>query len=119
MGGSRPTTSAAARIIMDLFMSALLRHTFRKGQPVLLLLTQIPVHSLDKHRGSPCAFVAAVTSVIVQRGLAGFHLLQRHSLLDHVFNAVANDDNHVTILEDVRFVADAAVAGDHISSAFL
>src|SRR5204863_283456 len=41
----------------------------------------------------------------------------RHALPDGVANAVTDDDDHVVVLEHVRFVADAAVAGNDVRAA--
>ena len=48
-------------------------------------------------------------TVVVERRLRGLDLRQREPALHHVLDAVAHDRHHVAILEDVRFVAHAAV----------
>ena len=65
------------------------------------------------------AVVVDVLGVVVERRARGLDLLERHAARDHVGDAVAHDDDHVAELDDVGFVADAAVTRDHVRAAFL
>ena len=49
----------------------------------------------------------------------GFHLSQRPPFLDRGFDAIADDRQHVTVLEDVVLVAHAAVPRHDIGATFL
>jgi hypothetical protein len=46
-------------------------------------------------------------------------LLERPTLLDQVLNPIANDHEHVTIFEDVSFVANTSVSRNDVGSTFL
>src|SRR5262245_54437163 len=60
-----------------------------------------------------------IATIVVTRWTGGFQLLECHSLLDHVLNAVANDRDHVSILHDVGLIGQAAMAGNNHGAAFL
>ena len=51
--------------------------------------------------------------------MRGLHLFERHALTDRRLHAVANDNDHVSILQDIELIADPAMAGNDISPAFL
>ena len=69
--------------------------------------------------GGPETLLGPKARIIVPRWLSRLHLLQRHALLDHILNAVANDGGHVAKFDDIGFIAQPPVAGNHISSGFL
>src|SRR6058998_4050464 len=48
----------------------------------------------------------------------GFDLLERHSFLDHVLNAIANDRHHIAVISDIGGVAEPAMSGNDHGSAF-
>src|SRR5438552_2636472 len=77
------------------------------------------VYRLDEHIGGPETGCRAVYRIVVARGFRGLHLFQRHTLLDHVLNAVSNDRDHVTILDDIGFITQAAVTRNHHRPSFL
>src|SRR4029450_3471064 len=61
----------------------------------------------------------AVSSVVIQGRPGGLHLFECHSPLDHVLNAIANDNDHVAILENISLIADSTVSGNDVRPAFL
>src|SRR5579859_3943154 len=79
-----------------------------------LLLRETPVGCLDEHIRGPGTGSSAVLWIVVPAGPGGFHLFQRHTLLDHGLDAVADDGDHVAILEHVEFVTNAAMTGNYI-----
>ena len=85
----------------------------------LLLFTEALVGRLYKHCRGPRAGRSSVPPVVILRQSRRLDLLQSLALLHGVQNPVANDLHHVAVLEHVRFVADAAVTGNHHGSAFL
>src|SRR5438552_13897449 len=79
----------------------------------LSFLSEIPVHSLDECCG------IAVPRVVIQCRLGRLDLIERHSALDHVLNPIANDHDHVAVLQDICFIADASVTGNDICASLL
>ena len=69
--------------------------------------------------GRPETARRAPAGVVVERRLAGLDLFERLPALDAVLNAVADDRDHVPILEQVGFVGQAAMARDDVGAAFL
>src|ERR1700680_2385144 len=67
-----------------------------------LLLRETLVGCLDKHVCGPGAGSSAELWVVVPAWLGVFHLLQRHALFDHGRDTVADDSDHVPVLEHVE-----------------
>src|SRR5262249_45584827 len=88
-------------------------HKERLSRCLLPLLSEISINRFDECRGS------AVSRVVIQCWLGGFHLIDCHSPPHHVLNPITNDDDHVPELEDIGFVADTAVTRNYICAAFL
>src|SRR5687768_8419291 len=84
------TTMAAPRpeITIALFLSAL------KGA----------IHGLDEHVRGPRTGRRAVARIVVRSGPRRFHLLQRRLGLHQCANAIADDDHHVAVFDDLVFV---------------
>src|ERR1700691_3438944 len=62
------------------------------------------VHGLDEHVGGPEPSGCAVQGIVVARGPSGLHLIERHALLDQIQYAVANDGQHVAVLNHIGFI---------------
>ena len=69
--------------------------------------------------GRPRAVVVAVAQVVVERRFRGHHLRERLPFVHEARDPVADDHDHVAILEEIRLVADAAVPRDDVRAAFL
>src|SRR5579871_5026173 len=54
----------------------------------------------------------------LRRG-GGLDLVQRHAALDQILDRVADDHDHVAVLDRIRLVVDAAVSGYDAGSAAL
>src|SRR5690606_1035335 len=80
---------------------------------------QAEVNRFHELRRRPQPVVRAVATVVIACRLRRAHLFERHSFVDHALNAVANDCQHVAVLDDVRLVREPAMAGDHHRTAFL
>src|SRR6185436_4761570 len=81
------------------------------------LITKAAINSLDKHSCCPWTRVRTPPSVVIESGLRGLHLLQGHTLLDHILDAVLDDGNHVPLVGNVANVTEPAVArNDHGSA---
>src|ERR671931_1168853 len=85
----------------------------------LRLLAQVSIHRLDEHVRRPRPGFRAVPAIVVERRPRRLDLLQRQTALDHVLDAVPDDRDHVAILEDVGFVAQASMPGDDVGAALL
>src|SRR6266850_1907056 len=84
----------------------------------LPFLLKTAVNSLDKSIGRPGAGSGTKPRIVVQRWFRRFHLLQRHTLVRHLFNAIANDRDHVPVVPEVRGITDAPVTGNEHRAAF-
>src|SRR5580765_5461675 len=69
---------------------------------------ELPIHGVDECVGD------SVTAVVIERRTGGFHLLHRLATSHERLDAIANDGHHIAVLDDVGFVAQAAVAGDDV-----
>ena len=72
-----------------------------------------------RYTASTKAVARAVARIVIFGRPGRFHLVERHAALQHVGDAIANDGDHVAILNHVGFVADAAVTGNDQRAAFL
>src|SRR6185369_11738230 len=65
---------------------------------------QAPIHGFDEHIRGPVPSSGAVARVVVERGPRRLHLLKRHLLCDHRLNTIADDGDHIAVLEHIEFV---------------
>src|SRR6266545_3104079 len=86
--------TAAATMSDDAFISS----------PWLFLLFETSVDRLDEARCD--ARLPPVLRIEIQRWLRRFHLGERHPLVDHRLDAIADDHQHVAVVADVGSVAD-------------
>ena len=92
-----------------------------RADPLLLglfLIGEALVRRLDKHIRRPAPGRLAVQRIPIRGGLGRLDLLERHPVLDHVLNSVANDRDHLLVYDDVRLVAEPPVPRDDHRSAF-
>src|ERR1700686_2995893 len=89
-----------------------------QGPGASLLGAEVLVHRRDEHVRRPETAGRTVSAVVVQRRLGRPDLLPRSAFLDQVLDAIANDGYHVTILEQVGFIAQPAVTGNDVGAAF-
>src|SRR5262245_11790397 len=75
--------------------------------------TEVPIRRFHHRGGIP------VSAVVVACWASCLDLFQRHPFPDHILNAIANNRDHVPILDHVRLVCDAPVTGNHHRAAFL
>src|SRR5581483_206260 len=61
--------------------------------------------------------LCVVARVVILRVAGGFDLLQGHAPFNRGLHAVANDRDHVAVLDYVKLIADAAVPGNDVRSA--
>src|SRR5437867_6969466 len=86
---------------------------------VLFLGSKTLVGGFDKHVRCPGAASRSVQWIVISRGSGSLHLLQSHSLFDHVLNPVANDNRHFAIINHVAHVAETSVSGNDQSASLL
>src|SRR5512134_67041 len=84
-----------------------------RGTTLSWLLRQAAVDGFDERGGRHEAILAHVFRVVVERGPRGLDLPQRHAVVDHGGDSIADDDHHIAKLDDVGLVAEPAVARDH------
>src|SRR5262245_18693755 len=83
----------------------------RRIAPLLTLArlrAQVAIHGLDERVRRPRTCRRAVPAVVIQRRPRRLHLIERRSFIDQFLNPVADDRQHVAILEHVGFVAEPA-----------
>src|SRR5580658_9823694 len=80
---------------------------------------QTLVSRLDELIGGPETLVSPIQRIVIPCRLRRLDLFQRHTSLDHVQKAVSQDGLHITVLNHIRFIAKASVAGDYVGAAFL
>src|SRR3954464_1610017 len=87
-----------------------------RSRPLLAArrLAGVAVDRLDEHRGRPRATRVVVAHVVVERRLRREHLLERLALRLEIADTVAHDHDHVPVIEELRLVAYATVARDHV-----
>ena len=85
----------------------------------LMFLAEASIHRLYEHIRRPGARVRAISRIVVPGRMGGFHLLQRHPFFNHILNAVANNDHHFLIVDDVGLVAQPSMTRNHVCAAFL
>src|SRR5262249_11096179 len=85
-----------------------------------LFATESLINGLEEHLGRPGRIIPETGFVLVRvGGFSGFDLLESHTLFDRVLNTIPDDRHHVPVLEDIMFVANPAVPGNHHGAAFL
>src|SRR5262249_48231230 len=60
-----------------------------------------------------------IPAIVIACRSCGFDLIVTHSLARHVLNTIADDRNHVSILDDVSLICNAAVTWDDHRAALL
>src|SRR6266404_6945936 len=85
----------------------------------LMFLAEASIHRLYEHIRRPGARVRAISRIVVPGRMGGFHLLQRHTFLNHILNAVANNDHHFLVVDDVGLIAQPSMTRNHVRAAFL
>src|SRR5262245_31088862 len=75
------------------------------------LLSKTLVDRLDEHGRRP-GRIGSETTVPIFARLGRLDLRQRHPLLDHVLDTIANDGAHVAVVRQVRQVSDPSVSAD-------
>src|SRR5262245_28007707 len=83
------------------------------------LPAEILVNSFDELVRRPRAGVAAVSTAGSLDRVSLANLIERHPLADPRTNAIADDRDHVAIVDDIRLVTDEAVPRNHDGSPFL
>src|SRR5262245_29347270 len=81
-------------------------------------LLQALVDGFHKHIRRP-PWDRTVQRIIVARGAGGLDLLERHSLLDHVLDSIANDDGHLAAVQHIAKIGKTSVAGNDQRAALL
>ncbi len=89
------------------------------GALFFLALAQIHIGGFDEHSSGPRARAGTVAGIVIECRFGRSYLFERHPFAHHILNAIANDGDHVAILQHVGFVAKSSVPGDDISAAFL
>src|SRR6202044_3255855 len=77
------------------------------------------VNGFDEFVGGPEAGGGTIQRIVILGRTGRLHLFQRHALLDHVLNAIANDDGHFAEIQYVAEIAQAAMARDNHGASFL
>src|SRR5262245_62129053 len=80
------------------------------------LLSKTLVDRLDEHGRRP-GRIGSETTVPIFARLGRLDLRQRHPLLDHVLDTIANDGAHVAVVRQVRQVSDPSVSADELRAA--
>jgi hypothetical protein len=93
--------------------------TWTSEQKPLLLWSEAMVYSLDKHIGRPESCICAVYGIVISGRLGLLDLVESHSPIHHVLNAVANDDDHLLVDDYVGLIAKSAMPWDHDRAALL
>src|SRR6187200_1658257 len=94
-------------------------HTFSPISRWRLFLTEALIRRLDKHCCGPRTGCCAIPAVVIFCQTCSLDLLKRLAFPDSVPDTVANDRDHIPILEHVGFITDAAMTGNNRRSAFL
>src|SRR5215467_15193152 len=79
-----------------------------------LLLRQALVDRFDeraRHTG-----LCAIPRFVRQRGARGFDLVERLALLHEIRHDIADQHDHVAVVDDLHLLAESAVAGNHVSA---
>src|SRR5687767_10724473 len=82
-------------------------------------LADAAVDRVHEHVGGPEPGAGTVPSVVVTDQPGSLDLLQRHTLPDGVSESVADDRDHVPVLDNVRFVGESTVSRNHVGATFL
>src|SRR5712664_2701687 len=85
----------------------------------LMFLAEASIHRLDEHIRRPGARVRAISRIVVPGRMGGFHLLQRHTFLNQILYAVANNDHHFLVIDNGGLVAQPSMPPNHVRAAFL
>src|SRR5262245_25909982 len=90
------------------------------GSPFpLLLLRQASINGLYK---TICRYETLrrnIFGIVVPRWAGSLDLVQRHALLDHVPDAVSNDDHHIPVFHNVSLIRDPSMTRHDVCAAFL
>src|SRR3569832_851683 len=108
MRGDRHYTRDARQSQQDACESQFHRMTF-----LLLLSSEAFVDSLDEHIRCPIARSRSPAGVVFVRRLRSLDLRQTLALLDSVLNPVANNGDHVAILQNIVFIGKPTAAWNH------
>src|SRR5688500_13226671 len=79
---------------------------------------QTSVNGFNKRLCRPLPCRRAVTAVVIASRAGRLYLRERHTLRDQILDAVANDGEHVPILDDVSFIGETPVPGNHVGAGF-
>src|SRR5262245_42561363 len=88
-----------------------------EGSCALFFLLEAPIHCLDKHIRRPGTRSRTVTPVKVERGTGGPDLVERHTFVNHVLNAVANHYEHIAIRSHVAGIRKSSMTGNNPGAA--
>src|SRR5688572_13761781 len=75
-----------------------------------LLRREASINRLKEHVRCPGTCCRTITPVEIQRGSGSLHLLECHTALDQVLNAIANHHEHVAIAGDIGGIRHPPVA---------
>src|SRR6478609_3968397 len=84
----------------------------------LLSFRDVAIDGFDEHTGGPWARCRAVAWVVIRRHSCRLDLVECRAGVAHRPHPIADDGDHVPVLDDLVLVADVPVAGDDHRAAF-